>query len=232
MRATLVLACPTPVVGFNGLRTQKRTFCTPSESTVRTVCRNRHGEEIVFIPCNPPTGYTFVVAGNIFLTRRCRKLAQTLYAVYRPKGRKKHAMQLGIYAPNDVFKQANLDFQKERAKLGKKLLQTLDESYPRIPSADRDNLHDLISSQSPTITGNALLRHLSLKVYAYVLDRYTPFKSLAFHKEGQHSKAIAQVHQTAEEILAFWRRDRRNEGKQQSKKSRQDNKLRSRNSKS
>jgi hypothetical protein len=60
----------------------------------RTVYRNKHGEEIKFTPCDPPPGYVFVPSGDWFVTRHYRKLAQTLYAVYRPKSRKELGGQI------------------------------------------------------------------------------------------------------------------------------------------
>ena len=42
-------------------------------------------------------------------------------------------------------------------------------------------------------------------MYAYVHDRYKPFKSLAFQGERKDDEAIDQAHQKAQEISVSWR---------------------------
>lgn len=165
--------------------------------------RNRHGEEIVFDPCDPPPGYVFVPSGNTFITRRCRKLGQKLYAVYRHKTRKRLAAQIGLYVPRDVFEKAESDFKAKRAKIEEILWRDLDKSYPLIPFADKNKLHRLISLQYPKLTGKSALDHSGITIYAYVRDRYTPFKSLTSHDENRDTEAITRAHQRVQEIIAF-----------------------------
>ncbi|ETN45252.1 uncharacterized protein HMPREF1541_10129 [Cyphellophora europaea CBS 101466] len=167
--------------------------------------RNRHGEEIAFSPCDPPPGYVFVPSGNTFITRSCRKLAQKLFAVYRPMNRKRPATQIGLHVPRDVFKKVESDFKAKRAKIDESLWRTLDKSYPQIPSADKNELHRLISSRYPSLTGKSALDHSGIIIYAYVRDRYTPFKSLGLYGESRDSEAITEAHQRAQEIIASWR---------------------------
>jgi hypothetical protein len=200
---------------LNDIFTQERNLHTDPEGTKsedkasktenRKVYRNSHGEEIVFSPCDPPPGYVFVPSGNVFITRSCRKLAQKLYAVYRPESREKLAAQIGLYVPRDTFEKVKSEFEAKRARIGKKLWRALDKTYPQIPPADKNELHRLISSQRPSLTGKSALDHSEITIYAYVRDRYTSFKSLAAHGESPYSEAIARARQRVQEILASWR---------------------------
>lgn len=204
-----------PAPKLNDIFTQERNVHSDSEGTEsegetskkenRKAYRNSHGEEIVFSPCDPPPGYVFVPAGNAFITRNCRKLAQKLYAVYRPKSRKTLAAQIGLHVPRDVFEKVESDFQAKRARVDENLWRALDKKYPQIPPADKNELHQLISSRYPSLTGKSVLNDDGITIYAYVRDRYTPFKSLVPYGENRDAEAIARAHQRVQEILAFWR---------------------------
>src|SRR6266498_3488914 len=104
-------------------------------------------EEIIFSPSDSPPGYVFVPFVIIFFIRSCRKFAQKLYAVYRPKNRKRLAVQIGLYVPRDVFKKAESDFEAKRARIHEDLWLVLDKKYPQIPPTNRNKLHRLILSQ-------------------------------------------------------------------------------------
>ena len=130
------------------------------------------------------------------------------YAVYHHKIRKRLAAQIGLYVPRDVFEKAESDFKAKRAKIEENLWRDLDKSYPLIPFADKNKLHRLISSQYPNLTGKSALDHSGITIYAYVRDRYTPFKSLAPYDENRDTEAIARAHQRVQEIIASWRGER------------------------
>lgn len=166
-----------------------------------TVYRNKHGEEIVFCRDKPPPGYVFVPSGNPSITRNCRKLAQKLYAVYRPKSRKKISSQIGLYVPRNVFEKVRSDFAAKRARIDAELWRTLDKKYPQMPPADKSEFHDLFSSQYRSLTGKSALNDMEIRVLAYVRDRYTPFKCL----DLQDTKAISLVLERVAKILASWR---------------------------
>ncbi|MCJ1479487.1 hypothetical protein MMC13_008173 [Lambiella insularis] len=216
-RSTLATRSSTlrPMPMLNGISTQKRNLHTNPEGTEngleaskkenRSVYRNRHGEEIVFSPYRPPRGFVFVPSGNAFITRSCRELAQKRYAVFRPKSRKKLAAQIGLHVPKDVFGKVDSDFKAKRARINQKLSRALDKKYPQIPPADKDKLHCFISSQCPNVTGNAAPNLSEINIYAYVRDRYTPFKPLNLYEINRDTKAIDRVHQRVREILASWR---------------------------
>ncbi|KAJ8114065.1 hypothetical protein OPT61_g3966 [Boeremia exigua] len=202
---TSTVSYPVLSFGFGVFQLQRRAYSGPPKSTVRTVYRNRNGEKIMFEPCSPPLGYTFVEAGNHYLTRRCRKLAQTVYAVYNVRYYPSHSKQLGIYVPNDVFEQANSDFQTQGEKTNKKIERVLGKMFPRIPSTDRQILQTFISEFSPTVTGDALLKNLGFKVYAFVRSRYTRYRSLKlFLVRRKAHKAQDQVHRETMDILRSW----------------------------
>jgi hypothetical protein len=206
-----------PAQMFNDISKQERNLHTDSNGTDsegeaskrenRKAYRKSHGEEIVFSPCDPPPGYVFVPSGNAFITRNCRKLAQKLYAVYRPESRKKLAAQIGLYVPSNIFEKVVTEFEAKRVGIEEKLWRALDKKYPQIPSTAKNELHRLISSRCPSLTGKSALDHSELTIYAYVRDRYTPFKSLAPYGENRDTDAIARAHQKAQEILASWRGD-------------------------
>ncbi|OCL14016.1 hypothetical protein AOQ84DRAFT_371659 [Glonium stellatum] len=159
----------------------------------------------MFIPSNPPPGYVFVPSGNVFLTRRCRELAPKLYAVYRPKSRQRLAVPKGLYVPEDAFKEAESDYKAKRVRIEETLWRALDKEYPKIPLADKNELHRLISSKCPGLVGKSALHPSGIITYAYVRDRYTPFKSLTFYGERKDDEAIDRAHRRAQQILASWR---------------------------
>ena len=204
-----------PAPKLDNIFTQKRNLHTNSEGTEsqgetlktenRKVYRNSHGEEIIFSQSDSPPGHVFVPSGNTFITRSCRKLAQKLYAVYRPKNRKRLTTQIGLYVLRDVFKKAKSDFKAKRARIHEDLWLVLDKKYPQIPPTDRNELHRLISSQRPRLTGKSALDHSKITIYAYVRDRYTSFKSLAPYGENQDAEEITRAHQRVQEILVSWR---------------------------
>ncbi len=204
-----------PAPKLNVLFTQERSLHNDPEDTEREdmasktknrrVYKNRHGEEIIFGRCYPPSGYVFVPFSDAFITRRCRKVAQkNLYAAYRHRTRKKPAKQIGLYVPSDIFDKVNSEFEAKRAKRDEKLWRDLNRDYPQMPPADKKELHRLISLLYPGVTGKSPLDRSTLIIYDYVRDRYTPFKSLDY-RGGLYSEAIARAHERAREILAAWR---------------------------
>lgn len=109
---------------LNVISTQKRNVRTISNDIERdpkrrnrTVYRNKHGEEIKFTPCDPPPGYVFVPSGDWFVTRHCRKLAQTLYAVYRPKSRKELCGQIGLMSQGRFLRKSSLNTRRTKQRL-------------------------------------------------------------------------------------------------------------------
>ncbi|KAF2257416.1 hypothetical protein BU26DRAFT_43522 [Trematosphaeria pertusa] len=215
--ATLGTARSKLVSEPNNIFAQNRSLSTASKDTDRRVYRNKHGEEIAFIPCDPPPGYVFVPSGNVFITLNCRKLAQKLYAVYRPKSRKRLATQIGLYVPKDAFEDAESKFKVKRARLDRELSRDLNKQYPKAPPADKDELHRLISSDCPGVTGKSALDRKEIIIYAYVRDRYTLFKSL----NHEDTEAIARAHQKVREILTSWRgEDEREKESSKSKRGR------------
>lgn len=198
-----ILARPAPKL--SDILTQKRYFYTFSEDTNRRVYRNRRGEEIVFTPCYPPPGYIFVPSGNVFITRRCRKLAQKVYAVYRPKSRKRRATQIGLHVPKDASEKARSEREAERARTGERLWRYLDKNYPKMPPADRNELHCLVLSQTNNVSATSVLRDIENTIYGYVLNQYTRFNFIPISGKRRHTKAIDRARRKAQEILASWR---------------------------
>jgi hypothetical protein len=192
-------------------RTQKQTYCTVSGDIKRTVLTNRYGEEIKFKPSYPPRGFVFLASGNAFLTRRCRELAQKLYAVYRRETRRRPAQHIGIYVPKDVLERARCDFRAERAKVDEKLWQTIDKSYPLIPGADRKALHHLILSKSRKTIKTRSKSCVREGAHDYVRNQYTEWKSLQISKDGDHGEAFAQIRRKIEEILISWGKENESE---------------------
>lgn len=73
-----------------------------------------------------------------------------------------------------------------------------------MPPADNNEVRRLVSSRYSNAAGKSALHGLRITIYAYIRDRYTPFKSLNIYKT-QNSKAISKVHQRVEKTLASWR---------------------------
>lgn len=147
-------------------------------------------------------------SGNVFITRRCRKLAQKLYVVYRHESRKKISSQIGLHVPRDVFERAESDFEAKRARIGRRLWRVLDEKYPQMPLADKNEVHRLILSECPSVIGKSVLVKVGIRVYAYVWDQYTPFKSLTLYDKNRDTEPIKKAHLRVEDILASWRGER------------------------
>lgn len=171
----------------------------------RKIYTNKNGEEIAFSPCRPPPGYVFVPAGNVFITRNCRKLAQNLIVVCRPKSGKEFATQIGLHVPEEVFIQVKSEFEVKRAKINEELCRHLDKEYPQIPSAHKNEIHRLASSHEPNLTGKSALRDSENVIRAYIRDRYTRLMSLLFDDKSPNTEAIARTDQKIQDIMASWR---------------------------
>ena len=74
-----------------------------------------------------------------------------------------------------------------------------------MPPADKNEVHCLILSRHSNLAGKSALPGLGFTIYAYVRDRYTPFKSLLNIFETQNSEAFSEVHQRVKKTLASWR---------------------------
>ncbi len=106
---------------MNAIFIQKRNVHTISndiESEIkalkrknRTIYRNKHGEDIKFTLYDPPPGYIFVPSGDWFIIRYCRKLTQTLYAVYHLKSQKELGGQTGLYVLREVLKKVESKYK-------------------------------------------------------------------------------------------------------------------------
>ena len=177
----------------------------PSGKGSHKTYTNRHGEEIAFTPCSPLPGYVFVPSGNLFITRSCRKLAKKVFAVYRPRSRKRLAAQIGLHVPRDTFNMVESDFETRRAKTEEILRRHIDRHYPRIPSADKKELYRLISSQNLNYIGKSTHDHCNTLIYRYVRNQYTRFKSLRRYAGTWDAEAMARIHQKVEEIMASYR---------------------------
>jgi hypothetical protein len=177
--------------------------CPPHEEKAprkddRSGYKNKHGEEIVFRSFNPPPGYVLVPSGNAFITRRCRKQGQKLYALYRPWIRNRLG---GLFVPQEVLKNAESDFNAKRKKIERNLSRAIDDMYPKIPSADKKRLHDLILSERSNCTGQSALDHLTMTAFSYVQDKYVRER----HTGGRNWNCVVKAHQQVEKILASWR---------------------------
>jgi hypothetical protein len=114
-------------------------------------------------------------------------------------------VQKGLYVPEEAFKEAESDYKAKRARVEETLWRALDKEYPKIPLADKNELHCLISSKSPSLVGKSALYPRGTITYTYICDWYTPFKSLTFYGERKDDEAIDRAHRRAQEILASWR---------------------------
>jgi hypothetical protein len=100
--------------------------------------------------CMLSRGFTvFVPSGNVFLTRRCRKLAQTVEVIYTSKSRRKPSSTIGIYVTKNIFEKAKAEFASKRAKAEEELWQTLGKLYPGIRLTDKTNIKDKICFRNP-----------------------------------------------------------------------------------
>jgi hypothetical protein len=165
---------------------------------------NRRGEEIMYKHSYPPKGYAFVPAGNVYMTRRCRefcrKLALKIYAVYRSKSRNKSSGQMGLHIPKSVVDEAFSNHQERRTKLEKRLWLSLDQKFPKIPSADKSEIHSLVVAGCEGLVETSA-PEISKIAYRYVRDQYTMVEYRG--SRTPHEDEI-ETHQKAEEILASW----------------------------
>jgi len=204
---------PRPPPKLSVLFTQERNLHNDPESTGGEngpsgrknykVYISRRGEEILFGPPHPPPGYEYVPCDDVFIIRRCRKIAQKkLYAAFSHRSRRRPAKRIGLYVPSDIFDKVKIEFEAKRAKTGEKLDRDLNRDYPQMPLADRRELHRLISRHYPGVTGKLPL-DLSI-ICAYIRDRYTLFKFLGY-RARRNSNMIARADERAQEVLAAWR---------------------------
>ncbi len=121
----------------------------------RTAYRNKHGEEIKSTPCDPPPGYVFVPSGDWFVTRHCRKLAQTLYAVYRPKSRKELGGQIGFYVPREVLEKVESKYKANQAKIEEQLAVKTAKVEAKLQRALDKSLRVLGQEHPDTLTSVA-----------------------------------------------------------------------------
>lgn len=104
-----------------------------------------------------------------------------------------------------MFEQVRSAFEARRARIDEDLWRALETSYPEMPPFDKSELHDLVFSRYPSLTGKSAVNHMEIEVRDYVRDRYTSFNSLDFRSEKRDNKAISLVHETVEKVLASWR---------------------------
>lgn len=141
-----------PVPNLNTTFNQERSLHNEQEAAEREdwvskmerlwANRNKHGEEIIFSPCDPPLGHVYLTSGNRFKTRRCRKAcreaAQKLYAVHRHGSRKRPVAHISLFVPRDVSEKVKSEFQTEGAQIGEDLRRILDGDYPQMPRDDKN----------------------------------------------------------------------------------------------
>ncbi|KAK7224220.1 hypothetical protein V2G26_012223 [Clonostachys chloroleuca] len=167
------------------------------------VYSNKYGEEILFDGQYPPLGYIFVPAGNLFITRHCRRLSketeQKVYAYYRPRSKKKLAKQYGLYIPKAIFEKVKSQYDARKATAEQEWSQKLDKIYPHMPSKDKAEVQRLFSS--PFLKSESIA--VGSRIRRYVLDHYTEFQSLSCIKLD--TEAAAKARQEADRILSTWR---------------------------
>jgi hypothetical protein len=151
LRLRLLTAAPTTAGLSSASRSTDSTLphqfvkrCMPSRGFT-----NEREEECVFMPCYPPRGDVCVPSDNVFLTRRCRKLAQTVEVIYTSKSRRKPSSTIGIYVTKNIFEKAKAEFASKRAKAEEELWQTLGKLYPGIPLTDKTKIKDKICFRNP-----------------------------------------------------------------------------------
>lgn len=184
----------------NSIAIKTDSECYPREKKAlrkdgRTGYKNKHGEEIVFRSFNPPPGYVFVPSGNAFITRRCRKQGQKLYALHRPWIKDRLG---GLFVPEEVLRNAESDFNARGIKMDMNLSRAIDNAYPKIPSGDKKRLLALILSENSNSTGQSALDNLTMAAFSYVRDRYT---------SGRKWICEVKARQRVQKILASWREE-------------------------
>ncbi|MCJ1382634.1 hypothetical protein MMC17_005747 [Xylographa soralifera] len=172
---------------------------------------NRLGESLMQITFNRdsrPPGYVFVPAGNVYITRHCRRLTnesgRSVEAVYRGKSQKKLAKQVGIHVPEDVFEQVASDFETFETRGSEKLWRRLHKNYPKMPLVDKNEIHHAVSSRYSNPGGKSALNELYVTIDSYIRDRYTAYKLLNIHK-AQDTDAFSEVRQKIRKTIALWR---------------------------
>ena len=185
--------------------------------------------QIIFENSNqPPPGYVSVPAGNVYITRNCRRLTKksgrSVYAIYvrtltqisicfsnglpfrqRDQYLDERTTHIGIHVPKDVFEQVRSDYENFRTRSSKSLWRRLYKEYPKMPLADKTEVHRIITSQYLEPTAKSTLKKLELRVHCYARDSYTPYKSLLEKKGSVNKKEWSKIYERLKDIMVSWR---------------------------
>ena len=110
---------------------------------------------------------------------------------------------IGVQVPKDVFEQVESDYKIFIERSSDSLWRKLHKEYPKMPLADKREVHRIILSRDTDAARNPTMQRLELTVYRYVRDVYTPYES----NRSLNEEEISEVHEKLRDIIASWRGD-------------------------
>ncbi|KAI9796583.1 MAG: hypothetical protein M1835_003719 [Candelina submexicana] len=179
---------------------------------------------------NPPSGYTFVPKGNVYITRHCRLLTdeagKTLWVVHHPVNN----VRLGLHVPTDIVAQVQAneavtaDYRKNVVanKDGKDLDKArgvLLKLYPRVPleSAELILSHGYLKGSGRVGRTSTLddEEKMKLATAAHIRHKLTNYESLlrerrkearrhGHNNENVRDEVRKQISQDVQRIIKSW----------------------------
>ena len=154
-------------------------------------------------PANPPTGYTYVPSGNVYVSRHCRSVTnasgQPLYIVFNPA----RGNRVGMHVPVAIHDQVQTNAaatadSRQQAVLSKdnrdkeKARATLCSLFPRIPSEDSDRVLDHAYLKGSGRVGRSGkitdVQKMKLAVVAHIRHEHTNYDELLQRLNGPAKK--------------------------------------------
>lgn len=102
----------------------------------------------------------------------------------------------------DVFEKVESDFETIKTRTSESLWQILDREYPKMPTADKKEVHRRVSSRDSKLVGKSTRDGLALTIHYRIRDLYTPPLNL---NDPKKEEANSKRRQRIEKILVYWR---------------------------
>lgn len=165
-----------------------------------------------------PNGYKFIRAGNVSITRHCRKLTheagRTVYVVHDAKKR-----ACGIQVPTKIWREVdrlNIETRDQRRETVKKKDAALEdkvriELLKRFPKTPQDHVQQIVSHMLIKRSGRVgrstnitISEMVDLGIRAHVRHKWTDYDALL--AQGlDREKAREQVRDDIDKVLKAWR---------------------------
>jgi hypothetical protein len=167
-----------------------------------------------------PEGYTFVMKGNIYITKHCRQMTHDAgLPLYVAMSGSRPSERVGIRCPRDIFVQARqmhyltyperlLDIHNRDAVMTKEFAVNLDTIFPNMPTEDKTKLIRHAMKKGKGRVGRTATRTLEKKIQlatsAYIrheLTDYDRYLSEGMERDAAREKVFPKV----KKVMTEWK---------------------------